>query len=353
MAANTFTDSRVLMALLVMLCALAGCQRQDSAASGYLDLRGQTMGTYYALRYRGCSVSAADVEARLHSVNQSMSTYIEASELSAFNRSNSTDWTPVSPALAEVLAAAQEVWRRSAGAFDVTVGPLVNLWGFGAETRTEQPDEAEQQAAAQRVGMHHLALELERKPPRIRKKIPDLFVDLSALAKGYAVDRIALLLAQQGCTDYMVDIGGELRLAGNSPRGGPWRIGVEAPEAGWVGRVQSVLTLSDISVATSGDYRNFRLLEGRRVDHVFDPRTALPADNAVASVTVLHDSAMWADAWATALMVLGGDAGLALAEEEGLPVYLLLGRAATGSSADGGDLTFEQRYNDLITPHLR
>ena len=229
------------------------------------------------------------------------------------------------------------------------MGPLVNLWGFGPEASPGQsddqtrPSDSAQQRAAARVGMAKLELE----GSALRKSIGDLYIDLSALAKGYGVDRLADLLIEQGCEDFMVDIGGEIRTAGRSSKDKTWRIGIEVPDPAQIGTLQTVLSLTDMSIATSGDYRNYRVIEGRRVDHVLDPRIGQPADNAVVSATVLHASAMWADAYATTLMVLGRDAGIAFAEAEGLAAYIM-----TRHIDELGEERLEARHTENMAGYL-
>ena len=223
----------------------------------------------------------------------------------------------------------------------MTVGPLVNLWGFGPDPDRSPPSSAEQAIALAAVGMQHIA----RRGDQLAKTRSGVYVDLSALAKGYAVDRLADLYLARGCSDFMVDIGGEIRVSGNNPQGGPWRIGIEVPDPQAIGVSQAVLGVTDISIATSGDYRNFRMVDGVRIDHVIDPRSGRPADNRVVSATVLHPSAMWADAYATTLMVMGLEEGLAFAEQEGIAVYLM-------ARADD-DVRLESRYNAAMAKYLK
>ena len=169
------------------------------------------------------------------------------------------------------------------------------------------------------------------------------------------MDQVAGLLVARGCQDFMVDIGGELRVAGKNARGGPWRIGIEVPDAQSLGVSKAVLTLSDVAIATSGDYRNFRVVDGARVDHVIDPRSAAPSTSYVVSATVIHPSAMWADAYATALMVLSMEEGLALAEREGIAVYLMA-RSMAAEIAPHFDTSshtrLESRYNAAMAKYL-
>lgn len=325
--------------VLVLSIALFGCSDGE-----YQAMSGQTMGTYYALKYQTsavCQPQQGDVDELLDRVNVSMSTYRDDSELSRINASQATDWVSVSASLGKVLSAASTVYEQSSGAFDVTVGPLVNLWGFGPANAGAEPDAAAQSAAAARVGMHKLQVERDR----LRKAQPDLYIDLSALAKGFGVDELVRYLGDSGCTDFMVDIGGEIRTAGINDKGVAWRVGIESPRPEQLGGLHRVLQVQGMAVATSGDYRNYRVVDGRRVDHVLDPRTGTPADNHVVSATVMHASAMWADAYATALMVLGWQAGQQFAREYRLPVFLIR-RTPTGEER------FESFYNEAMAQYL-
>lgn len=330
----------LLMGMLLTGGLLSGCDR----ATPYMTLEGATMGTYYRVTARCPGRTTAGVrallEAELEQVNAEMSTYRADSELSRFNDSAPGGWFPVSAELATVIRAAAEISERSAGAFDVTVAPLVNLWGFGpAGEITEAPDQSSIRAALSRVGYRHLQVATE--PPALSKDRP-LIVDLSAIAKGHGVDRLGGRLAAFDCSDYLVDVGGEVLGVGSSPSGRAWRVGVEVPDAQRIGSVQRVLTLSGAAVATSGDYRNFLELDIGRVSHTLDPRTGRPVAHDLASVTVVHHSAMLADALATALNVLGPEAGFAQAEREGLAALFIIRRASG----------FEERYTGAILKQL-
>ncbi len=321
----------------VLLGFVAGCEK------GYETVRGETMGTYYAVQYAAsqCTVAPAAIDALLATINAAMSTYQADSELSAFNASTLTSPQAASDELLTVLQAAHDVYDATGGALDVTVGPLVDLWGFGPALFTGPPSDEAQAAVAQRVGMHLLELS----PGTVRKQRPDISVDLSALAKGYAVDRVAALYGAAGCRDFMVDIGGEMRVAGRNPRGTPWQIGIEVPDPAQLGVLRTALTVTGVGIATSGDYRNFQVVDGRRVDHVIDPRRGEPADNAVVSVTVLAPTAMLADAYATALMVTDVDTGLAIADREGLAAYVMYRDPQAPE-------TIRARYNAAMRPYL-
>lgn len=326
--------------LLLAVYLTSGC----TAEPDYARLEGATMGTYFRVSARcpepeGASLSV-QIEAELARVNGQMSTYQSDSELSQFNQSPALSWIPVAQELALVVETAQAISALSGGAFDVTVAPLVNLWGFGPDGRIEvTPDDRAVADALAQVG--YKELQVQSRPPELRKTRP-LYVDLSAIAKGHGVDRLAQLLTLGGCTDYLVDIGGEVRAAGVNPSGRAWRVGVEVPDPEVIGSVARVVTLQNGALATSGDYRNFLDLTEGRVSHTVDPRTGRPVSHALASVTVAHSSAMWADGLATALNVLGPEAGFALAEQEGLPALFLIRRASG----------FEERYTPAMLKYL-
>jgi thiamine biosynthesis lipoprotein len=297
-----------------------------TAQADPLTLLGETMGTTYRVRVATAPATSDSlkprIDALLERINNQMSTYRPQSELSRLNANDSRDWIAVSSELYSVLAAAREVSIASDGAFDITVGPLVNLWGFGPQARIEQPP-AQAAIAATLARVGYRQLDLAATPPRVRKARSDLYLDLSAIAKGYAVDEVAALLEGDNIKDYLVDIGGEIRARGHNAQGAAWQVGVALPVAN-VDDIERVLPLSDTGLATSGDYRNFFEFEGRRYSHEIDPASGRPIANDVASVSVLHASCMMADAYATAFMVMGAERGLALAKKQGLRVLFLL-----------------------------
>lgn len=327
---------------LILAVSLGGCGGATWPA--YEILQGETMGTYYRVQYAPsarCRPSQFVLDQQLVAFNQSMSTYISDSELSLLNEAPAQDVRPISRRLSTALRAAVELWRDSQGAFDVTVGPLVNIWGFGPDKAAPwPPSEASQRNAAASVGMQHIELLTNN---RVRKRLATAYIDVSAIAKGQAVDELAESMLNLGCEHFLVDIGGEVRVQGLNSARTLWRVGIEVPEPGQQGSVQRILSVSGQSVATSGDYRNFRVVEGLRVDHVIDPRSGIPADNNVVSVTVVHPSAMWADAYATTLMVLGLDSGLEYAESRSLAALIL---------AKNADATVTERYTSHMQPFL-
>jgi len=313
--------------LLAAVFALSACSPND-VGHHLIEFDGLTMGTSWSVKVVDLpaavdqSAIRSAIVATLAAINHSMSTYDTKSELSQFNQSTSTDWISVSDALAEVLATANRISKLSAGAYDVTVGPLVNLWGFGpVDTHDKIPQQQEIDAARARTG--YTNLDVRRTPPAIRKHLPGLYVDLSSIAKGYAVDRVAGLLEQQGINDYLVEIGGEIRGTGRNERGSIWRIGIERPSA-TSRSVYSALEINGAGLATSGDYRNYFERNGRRYSHTIDPVSGRPVTHKLASVTVLSSSAMLADALATALMVMGPSTGYELAEREGIAAFFIV-----------------------------
>jgi thiamine biosynthesis lipoprotein len=314
----------------LLLVVLLGACSGDSD-SDYRRFGGNTMGTYYQVTARCPTNVAPLIEQELETVNAEMSTYLPDSVLSRFNQAAPGGWFEVPPALAEVVVAAQSLSVESAGAFDVTVGPLVNLWGFGPEDPGDLPGNAAIEDTLERVGLGYLSV--RREPPALRK-MRALYVALSAIAKGHGVDRVAGRLAEAGCSAMLVDIGGEVRGMGASPSHRSWRIGVEVPDPASLGAVQRIVALGDLAIATSGDYRNFREAGGQRFSHTIDPRTGYPVEHDLASVSVLHPSAMWADGYATLLNVLGPEAGLQFARRHDLAALFVV----------RGENGFEERY---------
>ena len=258
----------------------------------------------------------------LEHIDTAMSTWQPESELSRFNRVETTDPFPVSTNVVEVFQHALAVSALTGGAFDVTVGPLVDAWGFGPPGQPPAaPADADLARLREQVGWQRLAVDAAAST--IRKRAPAVSADLSALAKGYAVDQVAELLEREGFTNYLVEVGGEVRAAGRSTLGNAWRVGIEQPAAG-PPTVYRTVTLDGYALATSGDYRNTYLLDGQRVSHTIDPRTGRPVTHSLASVSVIDPLCVRADAIATALMVLGPDDGYALAAEKDWPALFLL-----------------------------
>ena len=246
------------------------------------------------------------IDSELESVNQGMSTYIPESDVSRFNAANSTDWIEVASATAEVVRRALEISRQTEGAFDITVGPLVNRWRFGPDKDLESfelPSDNELQQLMALTGYKALSVRLD--PPAIKKDRVGIQIDLSAIAKGYAVDQVCDALIALGCQSVMVEVGGEVRVEGLKLDGSKWRLGINDPRAMIASRIYAIAELDGRAMATSGDYRNFFDYQGKRYSHTIDPRTGWPVENQVTSATVVAADCLTADALATAVMVLG------------------------------------------------
>ena len=305
---------------------LLGC---DSGPE-IIKISGTKMGTTYHVTVVADQPAPDDLAARIDAVlgivDQSMSTYKVESELSQFNERVVGSSQTISPDFAQVLAVSLRVWNQSDGAFDPTVGPLVDLWGFGpVATADVVPEQAQIDIAKSNVGFQYLTLLNSSSNNELTKTKP-IRLDLSAVAKGHAVDLVANLLEMLALPDYLVEVGGEMRLSGSNPEGMPWRIAIELPSL--MPQVQRIIAVQDMAVATSGDYRNYFEQQGVRYSHTIDPRTGRPITHSLASVTVLSEQCADADAWATAFMVLGEEEGMLLADKLNIPVYMLVKEGA-------------------------
>jgi thiamine biosynthesis lipoprotein len=311
---------------LLAACLLAPAA--EPPAAELVTLAGRTMGTVYSVKFLQPSAPVAVEQARrefgavLELLEQAMSTYREDSEVCRFSAYRGDDWFAVSADTARVVAEALRVSELTGGAFDVTVDPVVRLWGFGPRRETgEPPPEPAIVEARRKVDWRKLQARLD--PPALRKTLPEVSVDLSAIAKGYTADAVAGCLEKLGAMNYLIAISGETRALGHGQQGRPWRVGVDKPLDD--GRtIQRVIELKDKAISTSGDYRNFFTDDGRRYSHVMDPRTGRPVTHNLASVTIVADTSARADALATGLMVLGPDVGYTLAVKRGWPCLLIL-----------------------------
>lgn len=313
---------RILPLLIVSLALLlTGC---DDSKNRLSVLSGPTMGTTWSVKYtgtpdEGVEALKGDIEAALEQVNAEMSTYRSDSNLSRFNNAEPGALMTLPGDTVKVLLAALSLSEQTQGAYDVTVGPLVNLWGFGPDPdRFEPPEDGDIERALERVGWQKLLVSEQQ-----LLQPGGVYVDLSSIAKGFAVDKVAGLLDHHGLKSYLVEVGGELRGKGSKPYNQPWRVAVERPIPG-VREVEQVVDLKDLALATSGDYRNFFESQGRLYSHTIDPRTGYPVEHQLASVSVLHKSAMMADGLATAMTVLGPDNGMAFAKDHELAVFFIV-----------------------------
>ena len=307
--------------LSTVLFVLTACAPKPPAE---MHLSGPTMGTTYNVKFVAnehvvASQLQIEIDNLLLDINQLMSTYISDSELSRFNQYQKTDEFPLSRETLEVMAEARRLGGLSEGMLDVTLGPVINLWGFGPLSRPEKiPSSQEIQNAKAITGLDKLVLG----DTWARKREPKLYVDLSTIAKGYGVDRVAELLEKHQLDNYLVEIGGEMRVSGNKSSGQAWRIAVEKP-LNTQRAVQRVISIGNNAIATSGDYRNYYKEQGIRYSHLIDPLTAKPIAHNLVSVTVVHPSSMTADGLATALNVMGKDKALLVAEKNKLAVLLI------------------------------
>lgn len=270
--------------------------------------------------------AATLIQTRLDELEALFSNWLPDSAVSRFNTSSTTDWQPVPRELAEVMAFAQELSRETKGAFDVTVSPLIDLWGFGAKGLIHTPPtDAAIAAAKARCGWQKL--EVKTEPPMLRKSLPELQINVSALVEGYAVDDLVKRLRARGIHDFLLDVGGELFASGVKADGSDWQVGVQQPQSA-KGEVVGTMPLFDKALATSGTYRQFFEHDGRRYSHVLDARTGWPLEHTTVSVSVIADSCLAADGWATALLVLGPGAGGQAAGRRGLSAMFLTGETS-------------------------
>lgn len=320
--ADAFRSWLLLGALAPLSCALAG---EPAAVSG------RAMGTTWSAKWvqpeppLETGAVKAQIGGRLEELERVFSTYRVDSELSRFNRGRGSEWVAVSPELAAAAQRAREVSELTGGAFDVTVAPLLELWGLGPfRARDTAPTAAGIAAVQARVDWRQL--EVRADPPALRKLSPDLAAEFSSLAKGLAVDEMSRWLAARGAANHLVRVGGDLRAAGAGPAGGGWRVAIEEPDEATTA-IARVLSLSDQALSTSGQYRNFVTLGAWRYGHILDPRTGRPVESNLAAVSVLAASCATSSALATGLFVLGAEAGFACAEQKGLAAAFLIRRS--------------------------
>lgn len=342
----------VISVLLMML----GCSdaADDKSKPREVLLQGLTMGTVaYSVKLivkpDGASSSPeqkferdevhAEIEAILKQLNQDMSNWIPDSELSRFNNSTSLEPMEISSGLARVIAESLRLGKLSKGKLDVTVGPLVNLWGFGPELRPERvPTDEELALAKARVGLQHLSLS----DNKLTKAIPDLYIDLSTIAKGYAVDLLAEAMERHGIHNYLVEVGGELRVKGFKHTGELWTVAIEKPIT-QERLVHQLVVPKDNALATSGDYRKYFEVDDQRFSHIIDPDSGRPINHKIVSVTVIHPSSMTADGLSTSMMLMGEDKAYDFAMANDIAAYII-------SKTDDG---FKEQITVKFMPYLK
>ena len=334
---------RIFILIIFLIIGVSACQKTSYEI---LVLNGLTMGTTYSVKINADNTFieknqiSDDIDEILSEINQSMSTYIKESELSNINFSTISDWQSISDDLFEVIDHAINVSLKTNGAFDITIAPLVNLWGFGPDKlQNKIPTDEIIELTKKNTGYKKISIDKSLK--KISKLDPNLHIDLSGIAKGFAVDKIARYLDKRGFKNYLIEIGGELIGKGLNKDNEIWQIGIENPNNN-SDTIKRIIRLKDMAMATSGNYMNYFEKDGVRYSHTINPVTGKPIKHKLASVTVLDNSAMNADALATAFMVLGPEKALSLANNLKIAVYLII--------KDGK--SFEEKYNDYFTPYL-
>ena len=320
---NKYSGFIPLYLFLCLLALLSACEFKPETSR----YSGSIMGTYYKLSFVADKDQINDsgvvhqmALSIMQQVNQQMSTYLENSELSLLNKSSSVAWQPVSKQLFDVLFAASTIADLTDGAFDITVAPIVNEWGFGPEIKQARVLTANEiNHFSNFIGIDKFSLDANN---GVRKHHANVGFDLSAIAKGYAVDQVAEYLLAQNIQNFLIDIGGELRAKGVNEDNKPWQVAIEKPNI--LGGLQQIIALRDAAIATSGDYRNFVEIDGSKYSHAFDPRELKPVQHKLASASVIAKDAMLADALATSLMVMGEKQAYDFAIANNLAAYLII-----------------------------
>lgn len=326
-------DTTFFRAAFFGLCVLlTGCDSATSPAtskSAATVLDGKTMGTYWRVSVVGLEPAKAEdlrhkIQAQLDGDDWLLSTWKNDSALMRFNHAATTEPWPVSEAMADIVTLSLRIGAKTAGAMDVTVGPLVNLWGFGPDKQpVKTPTEQQIAAAKARTGLQHLTVINRADKQYLQKDIADLFVDLSTVGEGYAADHLARLMEQEGIARYLVSVGGALVSRGMNGDDKPWRVAIQKP-TDRENAVQAIVDINGHGISTSGSYRNYYELDGKRISHVIDPQTGHPINHKLVSVTVIAPTALEADGWDTGLMVLGPEKAQQVAHEQGLAVYMIV-----------------------------
>lgn len=279
------------------------------------ELRGQTMGTYYQVKILGADPTQRialdkDVVDQLEIVNQLMSNWVATSDVSRFNQNVSTTPVEIDDHTVKVVREAIAIAEQTEGAFDPTLGPLIELWGFGTRQNDVVPEAEILAETLDKIGYHKIQLDGNK----LSKSQADLTMNLSSLAKGYAVDLVYEMLLEKGFRNFMVNVGGEIRVHGHNAAKKPWQMAIEGPDPNRINTIFRVASLKDVAMATSGDYRNFFRYQGKRYSHLLDPRTGWPIEARITAVSVIAPTCMTADALATALCILSPEDGISLIE---------------------------------------
>ncbi|MBP2167588.1 thiamine biosynthesis lipoprotein [Erwinia toletana] len=315
-------------AFLLACLTVASCDRPQALAASPLVLEGKTMGTFWRVSLAGVDSTRGaalqqTIQQQLDEDDHQLSTWKTDSVLSRFNQYRGSQPQPVSANMAHIITMALRIGIKTGGAMDITVGPLVNLWGFGPDRQpTHTPDQAEIDAARALTGLQHLKVIQTGEGQWLQKDLPALYVDLSTMGEGFATDHLARLMEKEGINNYLVSVGGAVLTRGRNAEDKPWRVAIQKP-TDQQSAVQAVVDLQGHGISTSGSYRNYYELDGKRISHVIDPVSGRPIEHKLVSATVIATTALEADGWDTGLMVLGTEKARQLAIREKLAVYLI------------------------------
>ncbi|MDN4627429.1 FAD:protein FMN transferase ApbE [Erwinia sp. PsM31] len=309
---------------------LSGCDRhRETVGASAMVLEGRTMGTFWRVSLANVDPGLKEnlqkaVQQQLDNDDRELSTWKADSVLSRFNQYRGSDPQPVSDNMADIVTLALRIGQKTHGKMDITVGPLVNLWGFGpVKQPATVPTQAQIAAARALTGLQHLRVIQRSEGAYLQKDLPDLYVDLSTMGEGFATDHLARLLEKEGINNYLVSVGGAVLTRGKNAEGKAWKVAIQKP-TDKENAVQAVVDLQGHGISTSGSYRNYYELNGKRISHVIDPTTGEPIQHKLVSATVIATTALEADGWDTGLMVLGEEQAKALALREQLAVYLIV-----------------------------
>ncbi|MGY3943062.1 FAD:protein FMN transferase [Aeromonas tecta] len=331
--------------LLTLMLLLTACQPSPPTQT---RIQGKTMGTFYVVTVNdafpgGEAALQQEVDALLARMNEEISTYDPGSLISRFNQGPANEPMVIPTSMAKIVQQGIEAGHLTGGKLDVTVGPLVNLWGFGPDKRPLKRPTAEQIAKARtRVGIDKLSLTKQGDNFLLGKSIPDLYLDLSTLGEGAASDEIATLLESKGVNNYLIEVAGAVRSHGHNSKGNPWRVAIVEPSDN-PGAIEDVVIPNGMALSTAGSYRNYYELDGVRYSHIIDPASGAPVTHKLVSASVITPTALEADALDTALMVMGPEQALAFAKTHQLAVYLIV------KTAQG----FEARFTPQFAPYLQ
>lgn len=312
--------------LILSFVVLTGCGKSQK---NLVQINGFTMGTTYSVsviqdnesKKHSFDFLKTKIDSVLEEVNNKMSTYKKDSELSVFNESSDTNWYLISEDLFEVIKTAREISTKTDSAYDISAGPIVNLWGFGPEARPVKiPTDKEIKERRDYVGVSKYILDVTSS--KIKKKHQKVYIDLSSIAKGFGVDEVSRLLSSLSYSNFMVEVGGEVFTRGVNNSSKKWNIGISTPDGS--NKIQKIVAISENALATSGDYRNYFEENGVRYSHTINAKTGKPITHKLVSVSVIDDNCMLADGWATALNIAGIEEGLKIADDNGIAAFFIV-----------------------------